>query len=365
MRHGKPRLEQGRIGGEGWFRPDKDAAGRPLEGPSDRTPRGMTVRTCLGVRQNPAYRLHFDHWPLTVILPQGASYHIQAMQRHHIMLHMLILLTVSAACAPASRPPIAVPEPSPGITPEPSSTARLRFSPGTYRYRLIQTAEVKGSGVADTLPSQITTQALITAAVSSESDSSFVVIVSFDSISITTQGSIPPRGMGQPVSLDSLARGVFSRAGASTELQLPDSLCAYGQLGAISRQLLLPELPLETEVPLRGRLTDSTTQRSCRAGIVIQTTTVRELKNAGQAIGELTIEQESQIQGAGTVRMDSITVSGSVSTRGKASFSALNRLPTLIQSKSQGTITVQLGTTLTNFRQQTSQEIRLLTTEPN
>jgi len=64
--HGKPRLEQGRIGGEGWFRPDEDTAGRPLEGPSNRTPRGMTVRTSCSVRQNPAYRLHFDNRPLTV-----------------------------------------------------------------------------------------------------------------------------------------------------------------------------------------------------------------------------------------------------------------------------------------------------------
>jgi len=70
MWHGKPRLEQGRIGGEGWFRPDQDAVGRLLEGPSNRTPRGMTVRMkYLSDRTRLIGCTFKKNWPLTVILP--------------------------------------------------------------------------------------------------------------------------------------------------------------------------------------------------------------------------------------------------------------------------------------------------------
>ena len=41
-RHGKPQLEQGQVSGESTHL-DKDAAGRLLEGTSDRVPREMTV----------------------------------------------------------------------------------------------------------------------------------------------------------------------------------------------------------------------------------------------------------------------------------------------------------------------------------
>ncbi len=55
-RHGKPRLEQGQVSGESTHL-DQDAAGRLLEGVSDRTPREMTVTVVHSTGQNPAYRL--------------------------------------------------------------------------------------------------------------------------------------------------------------------------------------------------------------------------------------------------------------------------------------------------------------------
>jgi hypothetical protein len=54
--HGKPRLEQGQICGEG-VHPDQDTAGRLLEDMGDRVRREMIVRIALAIRQNPAYRL--------------------------------------------------------------------------------------------------------------------------------------------------------------------------------------------------------------------------------------------------------------------------------------------------------------------
>jgi hypothetical protein len=205
----------------------------------------------------------------------------------------------------------------------------------------------------------------MTAMVSGQPDSSFVVTVSFDSIDINTEGSIPPRGVAQPTSLHSVIRGTFSLVASSTEVQLPDSLCAYGHFAMIARELLLPELRLQVQPSVRQTFTDSVTQNSCRAGITVGVTTVRELRNAGRSGGDLTMRQESHIQGAGMIRRDSIIVAGVSSSHGRVSFAALNRLPTLITSESEGTITVQLGSTVSRFQQRATQEIRLVSTEPN
>jgi hypothetical protein len=275
------------------------------------------------------------------------------------------LLMAGEACSPGGSPPVTVPGPTTptDVTPQPR-TAYLQFKPGTYRYQFTQTANITGSGVGDTLPSTVMTRALIYVTVASGPDSAFAVTVSFDSIAISTQGSIPPRGMNQATMLDSIVRGVFSRTTASSDIHLPDSLCGYGHLGSIGRELLFPELSFEVEAPTRRTFTDNITQESCRAGITIGVTTTRELKNAGRTTGEMTIEQKSTIQGAGALRRDSLTISGSISTHGVASFATLNRLPTLIRTTSEGKITVQLGNTSTDFRQHSTEEIQLIMAEP-
>ncbi len=101
-RHGKPRLEQGQVSGE--RHPlDKDAAGRPLEIPSDRDPREMIVETIQFVRQNPAYRLiaqkyeaarhrgwraaalfsqHLSHKKATRKLPHTQSTNLNGITKH-------------------------------------------------------------------------------------------------------------------------------------------------------------------------------------------------------------------------------------------------------------------------------------------
>ena len=289
------------------------------------------------------------------------------MYQPHISVSAFALLLASAACASGGSPPTTVPGPSTpvGITPEPAQAMHLRFSPGTYRYQFTQTAEITGSGSADTVPGTITTRALIHAVVTSQADSSFAVSISFDSVVVSTQGSIPPRSMSQLPSLGSIVHGVFSQAVTSTEIRLPDSLCSYGQLAGIGREVLLPELAFEAELPTRKAFTDTTTYRSCRAGIMVDVTTKRELKHVSRGTGEMTLEQESIVQGSGILRRDSIAVTGSISTRGRVSFNALNRLPTLLRSESHGRITVRLGSTITHFRQQSTQEIQLVGTEPN
>lgn len=289
------------------------------------------------------------------------------MYQPHISVSALTLLLASIACASGGSPPTTVPGlgiPT-GITPEPAEAIRLRFSPGTYRYQFTQTAEITGSSSIDTVPGTITTRALIYAVVTSQADSGFTVSVSFDSVTISTQGSIPPRGTSQLASLGSIVHGIFSPTVASAEIHLPDSLCSYGQLAGVGREVLLPELAFEAELATRKSFTDTTTYRSCRAGITVDVTTTRELKHISRSAGEMTLEQESTVQGLGVLRRDSIAVTGSVSTRGKVSFNTLNRLPALLRSESHGRIMVRLGNTTTHFRQQSTQEIRLVSTEPN
>jgi len=289
------------------------------------------------------------------------------MHQPHISVFALALLLANAACATGSRPPTPIPGPGTptGATPELVQATHLRFSPGTYRYQFTQTAEISGSGSADTVPGTIITRALIYAVVTTQADSSFAVSISFDSIAVSTQGSIPPRGTSQLASLGSIIHGVFSQTTTSTEIHLPDSLCSYGQLASVGREVLLPELAFEAELPTRRTFTDTTTYRSCRAGIAVDVTTTRELKPVSRSTGEMALEQESTVQGLGVLRRDSITVTGSVSTRGRVSFERLNRLPTLLQSESHGRITVRLGSTTTHFRQHSTQAIQLIGAEPN
>ena len=287
------------------------------------------------------------------------------MRRHYIMALAILFGASSNGCTPTASPPITTPTPASDITPSgPATTAYRRFSPGTYRYRYSQTAQVQGDGPTDSLPGIITTQAFIQADVGIEPDSSFTVTVSFDSITIDAQGSIPTRGVGQPVRLDSVVRGAFSRAGSTLQSQLPDSLCAYSQFITTARELLLPELGFEIPIPMRKNSADTAIQRACRAGTSIEMTTVRELRENRRNPTEVEVEQQTELHGAGVLRRDSVIVDGSISSRGRIFFSTNHRLPTLIQTESEGTITIQLGSNLTRFRQRSTQRTELLGENP-
>jgi hypothetical protein len=289
------------------------------------------------------------------------------MRQQHFAVFATIVGTAIGACGPGTAPPISSPIPvTPGTpTSDPSTLRFLLLVPGTYHYQLTQTAEIEGDGTTDTIPSTTVTRAIVQAVVTSQPDSIFTVIVSFDSITITAQGSIPTRGVAQQTSLDSVAQGIFSRAGNSFEVRLPDSLCSYSQFTSIARELLLPELDLASSNSGRRVYTDTTSYRTCRAGTSIDITVIRELRETGRDPSEMEIQQHAELHGTGLLRRDSITISGSVTTRGKASFTGTNRLPALVQTRSDGTIMVRLGSVQTQFRQRSTQELRLITAEPN
>lgn len=286
------------------------------------------------------------------------------MRRQLLLLGSAVI--VSSACPSSTVPPISLPTPStPEIgNPDVSTLSHLRLTPGVHRYRLSQTTEAAGDGATDTIPGTVTTTAAIQVTVRNETDSTFLVTISFDSIAISGGGAVPTRGIRHPTVLDSVVRARFSPSHNTVESHLPDSLCAYSQFTAVGRQLLLPELLSGPVASTRAVLRDTTTYHSCRAGTRIGGRTIRESRTRPGNSGQLEITQETELHGAGLLRRDSVLVRGSITTRGTVSFESTDRLPAFVQTQSDGTIEVRLGSSVTTFRQRSSQEIRRVGAQP-
>jgi hypothetical protein len=278
----------------------------------------------------------------------------------------ILLGVIAAGCTPRVVPPPPAPLPStPDLPPSDSLKGTyLRFTPGLYRFEFSQTAHIQGDGATDTLPGIISTRALINARITAQPDLSVTVTISFDSITIDTQGSIPTHRANRPMVLDSVIQAVFSPSGSVSEVHLADSLCAYSQFVTAAQDLLLPELGFETPTPMRRSFTDTTTQHSCRAGTRIEMISIRHVQGDRHSSNQVELEEHTEVHGVGLLRRDSITVSGSVSTRGRAQFAEANRLPALVKTQSEGTIKVRLGDKVTTFRQRSDQQIRLVSVSP-
>ena len=298
-------------------------------------------------------------WPLAVILPQEASYHMPTIHRRTTTL-LASAVALAGGCTPRVSP---LPVPDPTLPPSPISSTpgvlTYRFSPDTYRYRFQQTADIRSDGPGDTIPSTITTRGIFLVRVTTEVDSSISILVSVDSISIASQGSVPARGLQQVLALDTVMVARFSRSSAITTSRLADSLCAYGHFATTARELLLPELGIELTTPTQEIYKDTVTQHSCRAGVALALATTRQVRDLNRSPTEFTVEQHTEIRGAGMLRRDSIIVTGSVTTRGAVQFGTGSRLLSLSRTRSEGTITVRLGSTITTFRQTSTQELKL------
>lgn len=285
------------------------------------------------------------------------------MRSRTLRITAICVASITAACRPATRPsPSALPEQHEAFEPKDIKTRQLQFSSSIYRYHLEQATQIIASESADTIPSTITTRARILVSVAVEPNSDVEVSISFDSISISTDGSIPSPGLKQVASLDSilLARFSVTEIGTTVETRLADSLCAYSQFIVAAQEVLLPELALRIETPGTRVHVDTGTHKACRGGITLELITVRELRDLSREPPEFMLQQQTQIGGSGQLRRDSMTISGSILTRGTATFATANRLPSLIQTTSEGTINVQLGTLTTTFRQISQQQIRLV-----
>lgn len=272
-----------------------------------------------------------------------------------------VVALLISACTPSNPrtspvpPPIPTPIPDTGVI---ASTRRLTLVPGHFQYYVLQNATIRTDAVADTMGGGITTTARLVADVSADSDSSYTVVISIDSVQMTSQGAIPSRGIAQVSFLGPVLRASVRARHSIVEMNLADSLCAYGQFVTAARDLLLPALPSQVIIPLPEARVDTMVTVACRAGSRIQMTVVRELKNFSTDPLELTLQGKTELAGLGMVRDDSVSISGTLTTRGKASFTGEFRLPSLVQTESDGSITVRLGDSVTVFHQRSTQEIR-------
>ena|SRR5688572_16717232 len=240
----------------------------------------------------------------------------------------------------------------------PRNARYLALIPGHFKYHLVQNATVEAEPRADAGVANLSMKARLLVDVSSDADSTYGVVISIDSLEMTADGPIPSRLIPGLVSLGPVLRASINTNQTTVESTLPDSLCTYGQLVTAARDLLLPQLPAHISAqPLQTR-TDTTTATTCRAGTRIRLLVIRQLTNLGTQPAEFALDGKTELTGTGMLGRDSVTVSGSISTRGSALFAGTSRLPSLVRTASEGSITTKLGNSTIVFHQKSTQELR-------
>ena len=271
---------------------------------------------------------------------------------------LLVLIggcTTSRSRAPATIPPVLADTTNIGITEDPRD---LSFSAGSFQYRLRQSTKVHADGSTDTTPSSIMTTALLSVNVTSHSDSAHDVTVLIDSLQMSTEGLIPPRSAADISSLGPVLQASFRGNATTIETYLPDSLCAYSQFVMAARQILLPPLPIQIRTPLSPQVwVDTASLVSCRAGSRIEMLVIQQISDLRTEPHQFALDERADLRGTGMLSRNAVTVSGSIRTRGSISFTGRSRLPSLVQTESKGSITVQLGNSTIVFQQSSTQHI--------
>lgn len=282
------------------------------------------------------------------------------MTRHRLSTVLSVLSVLIGACTTSgSRAPTVIPAVpaeavTTGITEDPRD---LNFSAGSFQYRLRQDTKVHTEDSTGTIRSSITTTALLLVDVTSHSDSAYDVIVSIDSLQMSTEGLIPSRSVADISSLGPVLRASFRGNNTTIETYLPDSLCAYSQFVTAARQVLLPPLPIQIKTPLPQVWVDTVSLISCRAGSRIEMLVIQQIRDLRREPQEFALDENVELRGVGMLSRNSVMVSGSIQTRGSVSFAGSSRLPSLIQTQSEGSITVQLGNSTLVFQQNSTQHI--------
>lgn len=270
--------------------------------------------------------------------------------------------TASGPRAPTTTPPVSAEAADTGGT---EDLNKLRLSVGSFQYRLRQNTKVHAKSSTDTTPSSITTTARLSVDVTLHSDSGYAIIVSVDSLKISSEGLIPSRSVTDVSSLGPVLGASFRGNNMTVETYLPDSLCAYSQFITAARKLLLPPLPIQIRTPLTEVWVDTATTISCRAGTRIEILTIQQIKDLRREPHEFTLDERTELRGAGILNRDSVIVAGSIRTLGSALFTNRSRLPSLVQTESDGSITVRLGNSTMVFRQTSTQFIEQEARLPN
>jgi hypothetical protein len=233
----------------------------------------------------------------------------------------------------------------------------MSLLPGLSRYDLEQHAVVRVEGADDSLPHRITTRALVLVEVLSNGDSIYDVTVSVDSLNQIAEGFGRPSPM-HPTTLGAVLRVSLAPGGSSAYVQLADSLCAYSQFVTIARQLVLPRIPAYV-MSERDRISPDTLRiASCRAGVPISIESTQEVRTLGGNPPEVAFDERATVQGSGVVQRDSITIDGSLRAQGTASFGSGSRLPSIVQTRSEGSIRISLRGSTVTFKQSLTQQIR-------
>lgn len=282
------------------------------------------------------------------------------MHRQRFNPAFSVFTILVTACTPSGPRvlPVILPVPAEATdTTVASVRGYLRFQSGIFQYHLTQNTRIHVEGTADTTPNTITTSARLLAEISARSDSTYDVTLSIDSLHMSSEGAIPIRSMTGVSSLGPVLHASFRPSSTTIDVTLPDSLCAYSQFITAARELLLPEFSLQISLPLTRSPVDTTRMTSCRAGSRIKMVIVRQLKDLMRDPPELDLYERTQLQGAGVLGRDSVAVSGELITSGTLSFAGKSRLPSLLQSQSEGLITVRIGDSTTVFKQSSTQRI--------
>jgi hypothetical protein len=276
---------------------------------------------------------------------------------------------IMACTPPGPRLPPVTPLPPTAV---PDTGARtistdLILLPGRFGYSLTQRSRVHRPGTSDTLSAAIRTTARLLIDVTATNDSTYVIGASIDSLQMTTEGSVPSRIGAHPSSLGLVLRALLGPEGGRVESSLPDSLCAYGQLVTLAREVLLPQLPTRTLAQLSGIKTDSALVTVCRAGTRIAMLVTRQISNPGVGLSQVNLQGTAELKGSGILGRDSVVISGSITTWGTAFLTGGSRLPSIVQTESDGLITVRVGDSTSIFRQISSQRLEqtIAPSQPN
>jgi hypothetical protein len=285
------------------------------------------------------------------------------MDMRHVKIALCSVLALGACTSARSRgdilPPAGIPADTGAVLPSPLMT----LLPGLSRYDLEQQAVVRVDGADDSLPHTITTRALVLVDILQNSDSSYDVTVSVDSLNQIAEGFNRPLPT-HPSSLGTVLRVSFGAQGNSVHTQLADSLCAYGQFVTIARQLVLPTMPAQVGAELRRTPPDTLHITSCRAGVPIRIESTQEVRSLKSSPLQVEIDERARVEGSGTMQRDSITIDGSLRTQGTASFAAGSRLPSLVETRSEGSIRIGLGDSTVTFKQFLTHQLRRREPQP-
>jgi hypothetical protein len=285
------------------------------------------------------------------------------MHRPRLNIRLAVLAAAITGCTPPASQPPTLPSPLPAETGDTAATrtiSRLSFSTGRFQYRLQQNTRITAltsESAGDTAPSTIITSALLLVEVSLHSNSGYDVVVSIDSLEMSSEGRVLSHSITQVHSLGPVLQASFTDARRTVHAQLPDSLCGYSQFVTAAHKVLLLQLPTHVTTSPTQAWRDTIVVPSCRAGTRIEMQIARELKHVQSDPLTLALEETAELNGGGMLQRDSVTISGSITTHGRLLFADQSRLPAVIETQSEGSITVRLAGSTTIFRQNSAQRI--------